>query len=408
MAAPVSQPIQQLHVTQLTGIVINPEVFIYNNTIKNTLAVLEDGPIVHGDKKQNFSLKHCRLYGDYLKIVDHLLPRIITAISTPRLSVYKTLRTHFRHVNFTQSRNVKIAAITDVFSGMAQPGLLVWGTNQMRRSELRSSKPRMPRQPETISHKRQELIAKQLMDWRQEMMDTRFFDKIKRIEESHSILSIPKWQIVRELLIAAKSHHSAGPIHLHAALIKVTDHWDDITRTKDGHAPPCPISYSEEEKKSVLRKQERNDASAEETLFISKITEANVLENVVSFENHNRVRDYVHSTSERVKANDGKYYPDVDDSDSTEEAFETPDEFETVLCKRMGISRATFWRSVADITVWRKNNFLNQRDGYFEEKSRVGRSEQPREKKQQSFEKEEEKEKKKHFDSISHFISMMK
>lgn len=278
----------------------------------------------------------------------------------------------------------------------------------MRRSELRSSKPRMPRQPETSSHKRQELIAKQLVDWRQEMMDARFFDKIKRIEESHNILSIPKWQIVRELLIAAKSCHSAGPNHLRAALINVTEHWDDITRTKDGHAPPCPISYSEEEKKSVLRKQERNDVSSEETSFISKITEANVLEGVVSFENHDRIRDYVHSTSERVKANDGKYYPDVDDSDSTEEAFETPDEFETVLCKRMGISRATFWRSVADITVWRKNNSLNQRDGCFEEKSRVGRSEWLREKEQQSFEKEEKKEKKKHFDPISHLISMMK
>ncbi|KAB2573719.1 Altered inheritance of mitochondria protein 9 [Lasiodiplodia theobromae] len=200
----------------------------------------------------------------------------------------------------------------------------------------------------------------------------------------------------------------SGPNHLHAALINVTEHWDDITRTKDGHAPPCPISYSEEEKKSVLREQERNGVSAEEAFFISKITETNVLEGVVSFENHNRIRDYVHSTSERVKANDGKYYPDVDDSDSTEEAFETPDEFETVLCKRMGISRATFWRSVADITVWRKNNSLNQRDGYFEEKSRVGRSEWLREQEQQGFEKEEDKEKKRHFDSISHLIILFK
>ncbi|KAF9628931.1 hypothetical protein BFW01_g10134 [Lasiodiplodia theobromae] len=396
------------HEPQGGGPFINPEAFTFNDISKNIQGVPEDGPIVHGEKKHDFKLQHRKLYDDYLKIVDHLLPRIITAISTPRLSAYDILRSHLRHVNFTQSRNVKIAAITDEFSGMAEPGLLAWGTNLMRRSRLRSSKPRMPRQPETISHKRQELIAKQLVDWRQAMMEARFFDKIKHIEESHSILSIPNWHLLRELLIAVKSHHSADPIHLHAALINVTENWDDITKTKDGHAPPCPISYSEEEKNRVLREQERNDASVEELSFISKIIETNASERVASAENYTRVRDYFWSINARIEANDGKYYPDVDESDSTEEAFETPDEFETVLCKRMGISRATFWRSVADTAVWKKNNFLNEREGYFEEKSRVGRSEWLREQEQQGFEKEEEKEKKKHFDSISHFISMMK
>ena len=72
---PVSQPIQQPHITQLTGAVINPEAFTFNDISKNIQGVPEDGPIVHGEKKHDFKLQHRKLYDDYLKIVDHLLEK---------------------------------------------------------------------------------------------------------------------------------------------------------------------------------------------------------------------------------------------------------------------------------------------------------------------------------------------
>ncbi|OJD29107.1 phosphotransferase enzyme family protein [Diplodia corticola] len=314
------------------GPFMHPDVFKYNTAV--LLPRAGEGL----DPSQ-----HHKLYEDYLKILPHLSPHVNAALRLPKLTRLDILNLDPQELRLGPSRDMDIAAILDWGATDVQPLLL-----QARPppTHMPPSIPQMPREAENISHKRQELIAKQLMSWRRWMVATRSFEKMKQADGIDILLSIPNWPLLRELLFAIKLK-PRDIVDLHSVLIKVTEQWDNIARTKDGHVPPCPISYPSAEKEQVFREKERLDAVRDEWAFFCTIT-GTAAHGAVSADNYDRARKYYNSVHDRVKSNGGKYFPDVDVSDSTGETFETPDEFETVLCKRMGISRPTFWRTVVD------------------------------------------------------------
>ncbi|KAL1641105.1 hypothetical protein SLS58_006379 [Diplodia intermedia] len=295
-------------------------------------------PLAHPDDVARS--KQAELYEDYLKILPHLLPVIDAAMNAPRLVVDSFLPLYyFEKPLLTASRDMAIAAILDFSKFFIRPS---FHQPQASTASMASNIPQMPREPGNMSSKQQELIAKQLMSWRQWMVKTTSFDTIKHVDGADAA----KWGLLQELFNSIRR-----PFHkhnrLHCALIRVTEQWDDITRTKDGLVPPCPISYHVKEKEETLREQERLDAVRDEWRFFCAVTGTRA-DGAVSAHDYERANRYCSSIHDRVNANGGKYFPDVDVSDSTGETFETPDDFETVLCKRMGISRQTFWRTVVD------------------------------------------------------------
>ncbi|KAL1624829.1 hypothetical protein SLS54_003551 [Diplodia seriata] len=337
----VIHPTHLLPATQLTSPEKNLRIFTLNPAAELARKKNEGSyvsPLTHPDEVERF--KYIKLYEDYLKILPHLLPLIDAAMDAPRLVVDSSLPVfYFEKPLLTASRDMAIAAILDFSKIFVRPSF-----HQPRTSttSMVPNIPQMPREPKNISNKHQELIAKQLMSWRVWMLKKASLDKTKHVDGADDA----KWGLLQELFAAIKLRPQKHN-RLHCALIRVTEQWDDLTRTKDGHVPPCPISYSVEEKEETLRANERLRTVQAEWRFFCAVT-GTKLNGAVSVHDYERAFRYYGSLRDRVRANGGKHFPDVDVSDSTGETFETPDDFETALCKRMGISRQTFWRTVVD------------------------------------------------------------
>lgn len=219
----------------------------------------------------------------------------------------------------------------------------IGGGKGKNRFERDFRKPKMPNSPGGILLKHHELLAKQIMQLRIQLVESRYYEKTAEINHEYHVLKSLRWRLLNEL-IKQMRQPMLNFYRLRSLLIIVTEQWADIAWTRDGHAPPCPISYTAAEKEEAHRKIEYPEFVKREWSFFCKIT-GTTSSGEVSPEFWQRGRSYHLSLKDRFIANDGKYFPQgIDESDSTGETFNFPDDFERVLCERMGVSRQTFWR----------------------------------------------------------------
>lgn len=195
--------------------------------------------------------EHINNLSNYLRIIEFLVPKAESILSRPTLR-HPDLQPN----NIFVSDSLSIVGLIDwqhcsILPLFLQAGPPKYFQNYGDEESERLVKPQLPGNMQQMSEEEQ-AVLKDLHRRRQ--LHYYYFAATARLNRDHFEACTYEHGVLRQKLFQRASNPWEGDnVTLKADLIRAIQHWPDLTVSKDGNIPRCPLSYPNAEVEECLK-----------------------------------------------------------------------------------------------------------------------------------------------------------